>query len=121
SGGTVTFVGWQGGHGKTVIVRHRNGYSTLYGHLSAYGDGIRVGKKIDQSDIVGRVGSTGLSTGPHLHYTLMKNGKAIDPEIAGVVRRDPRTKESIASFGEQDQRMDAYHASPEPAEENSRM
>ncbi|HZR46621.1 MAG TPA: peptidoglycan DD-metalloendopeptidase family protein [Candidatus Manganitrophaceae bacterium] len=121
SGGTVTFVGWQGGHGKTVIVRHRNGYSTLYGHLSAYGDGIRVGKKIDQSDIVGRVGSTGLSTGPHLHYTLMKNGKAIDPKNADVVRGDPLSKDSIASFAEQVQRMDAYFASPERPEKNSRM
>ena len=121
SGGTVTFVGWQGGHGKTVIVRHRNGYSTLYGHLSAYGEGIRVGKKVDQSDIVGRVGSTGLSTGPHLHYTLLKNGKAIDPKNADVVRGDPLSREWTVSFTEQVQRMNGYlKPSPSP-EKNDRM
>lgn len=121
SGGTVTFVGWQGGHGRTVIVRHRNGYSTLYGHLSAYGEGIRVGKKVDQSDIIGRVGSTGLSTGPHLHYTLMKNGKAIDPKNADVVRGDPLSKEWTVSFTEQVQRMDGYLKSSQSTEKNSRM
>ncbi len=115
SSGVVTFVGWQGGHGKTVIVRHRNGYSTLYGHLSAYGEGIQKGKKIDQGETVGRVGSTGLSTGPHLHYTLMKNGKAIDPKSAGVVRGDPLSKTLEALFLEQVQQLNRYLEHPSEA------
>lgn len=98
SDGTVTFVGWNGGHGKTVIVQHRNGYSTLYGHLSSYGEGMQKGKKVEQGAIVGRVGSTGLSTGPHLHYTLMRHGKPINPKNADVVRGEPLSKESEASF-----------------------
>ncbi|MBI3802634.1 MAG: M23 family metallopeptidase [Nitrospirae bacterium] len=108
SGGTVTFVGWNGGHGKAVIIQHRNGYSTLYGHLSAYGDGMRVGKRVDQGDVVGRVGSTGLSTGPHLHYTLMKNGKPIDPKNADVVRGDPLPKAGQAQFTERVEEMNRY-------------
>jgi murein DD-endopeptidase MepM/ murein hydrolase activator NlpD len=120
SGGVVTFVGWQGGHGKTVIVRHRNGYSTLYGHLSAYGAGIKKGKKVEQGEIVGRVGSTGLSTGPHLHYTLMKNGKSIDPKNADVVRGDPLSKAWESSFLEQVQRMDGYLKSAQLTEKNNR-
>ncbi len=100
SDGTVTSVGWNGGYGKTVVVQHRNGYSTLYGHLSSYGEGIRPGKKIEQGEIVGRVGSTGLSTGPHLHYTLMRHGTPINPKNADVVRGEPLPKGSEASFKE---------------------
>jgi len=87
--GTVIHVGWKGGHpsvngrkggyGKTVIIRHVNGYKTLYGHLSAYGKGIKVGTKVKQHRIIGYVGSTGLSTGNHLHYTIYHYGKAINP------------------------------------------
>jgi murein DD-endopeptidase MepM/ murein hydrolase activator NlpD len=62
-----------------VIFRHLNGYRTYYGHLSGYGPGIRVGKPVKQKQIVGYVGSTGLSTGPHLDYRLAKNGRFRDP------------------------------------------
>ncbi|TAK06083.1 MAG: hypothetical protein EPO39_09685 [Candidatus Manganitrophaceae bacterium] len=108
SDGTVTFVGWNGGHGKTVIVQHRNGYSTLYGHLSSYGEGIRKGKKIEQGEIVGRVGSTGLSTGPHLHYTLMRHGAPINPKNADVVRGEPLPKTWEAPFKEKVEEMNRH-------------
>ena len=108
SSGTVTFVGWHGGHGKAVIVQHRNGYSTLYGHLSGYGEGIRKGRKIDQGEIIGRVGSTGLSTGPHLHYTLMRYGTPINPKNADVVRGEPLPKKSEAPFKEKVEEMNRY-------------
>jgi murein DD-endopeptidase MepM/ murein hydrolase activator NlpD len=121
SGGVVAYVGWQGGHGKTVIVRHRNGYSTLYGHLSAYGAGIQKGKKVEQGETVGRVGSTGLSTGPHLHYTLMRNGKAIDPKDADVMRGDPLSQEWLAPFSEKVQTMDGHLKSSEWIEKNKQM
>lgn len=79
-GGVVSFVGWQGGVGNTVIIRHNATYSTRYSHLSAYGRGIKKGVSISQGQIIGYVGSTGaLSTGPHLEYAMTKYGKAINP------------------------------------------
>lgn len=108
SNGTVSFVGWNGGHGNTVIIQHRNGYSTLYGHLSSFGEGIRKGKKVAQGEMIGRVGSTGLSTGPHLHYTLMRNGKPIDPKTADVVRGEPLPKTWEALFNENVEEMNRH-------------
>lgn len=100
SSGVIEFAGWKGGNGKTVIIRHPNGYKTLYGHLSSFGRGVRKGKRVAQSDMIGRVGSTGLSTGPHLHYTLYKNGKAINPNRAGRVRSQPLKKRWLRPFKE---------------------
>jgi len=85
-------VGNNGGYGKTIIIKHKNGYKTLYGHLSAFARGIKKGKRVKQEDFIGRVGSTGLSTGPHLHYTLYKNGKAINPRKADVLRGEALPK-----------------------------
>lgn len=103
--GVITFAGWHGGHGKAVIVKHRNGYSTLYGHLSSFGAGIRIGKRVEQGDLVGRVGSTGLSTGPHLHYTLMKDGTPINPKRADVVPGEPISEKWRGAFYEQVEKM----------------
>jgi len=77
--GTVTSCGWNGGFGNQVILRHMNGYITYYGHLSAFGSGIRKGARVSQKQIVGYVGSTGLSTGPHLDYRLAKDGQFRNP------------------------------------------
>jgi murein DD-endopeptidase MepM/ murein hydrolase activator NlpD len=77
--GTVISCGWNGGFGKQVILRHMNGYTTYYGHLSGYGPGIRNSKVVKQKQIIGLVGSTGLSTGPHLDYRITKNGQFINP------------------------------------------
>jgi murein DD-endopeptidase MepM/ murein hydrolase activator NlpD len=77
--GTVVSCDWHGGFGRQVILRHQNGYKTYYGHLSAYGPGIRLGKRVKQKQIIGYVGSTGLSTGPHLDYRLAKDGRFRNP------------------------------------------
>ena len=77
--GTVTFCGWNGGYGKQVILRHKNGYTTHYGHLSGYGPGIRSGVGVQQKQVIGYVGSTGLSTGPHLDYRLTKDHQFRNP------------------------------------------
>lgn len=76
--GTVVQAGYHGGYGNLVRVRHGFGYETYYGHLSAID--VVVGKKISAGDVVGRAGSTGRSTGPHLHYEVRRNGAPIDPE-----------------------------------------
>ena len=75
--GRVVFTGWNGGYGRSVIIEHDKGYKTLYGHLSKIN--VRQGQSVTAGKIIGRVGSTGLSTGPHLHFTLWHNGKLINP------------------------------------------
>ncbi len=75
--GVVTLAGWTGGGGRTVKVRHPNGYETEYLHLSAIA--VKAGTRIGQGELVGRVGQTGLATGPHLHYGLKKNGRYVNP------------------------------------------
>ncbi|MGQ9646247.1 MAG: peptidoglycan DD-metalloendopeptidase family protein [Thermodesulfobacteriota bacterium] len=77
--GLVIGCGWSGGFGKQVVLRHKNGYTTYYGHLSRYGAGIRLGARVKQKQIIGYVGSTGLSTGPHLDYRLSKDGRFRNP------------------------------------------
>ncbi|SMC09006.1 peptidoglycan DD-metalloendopeptidase family protein [Nitratiruptor tergarcus] len=77
--GRVVFAGRKGGYGNVIIIAHRDGYKTLYAHLSKFRRNIRAGKYVKQGQIIGYVGSTGLSTGPHLHFGLYKNGRAINP------------------------------------------
>ena len=77
--GVVTMAGWTGGGGRTVKVRHPNGYETEYLHMSAIA--VRAGQRVGQGDLVGRVGMTGLATGVHLHYGLKKNGRYVNPVI----------------------------------------
>ena len=77
--GTVVSCGWGGGFGKQVILQHPNGYQTYYGHLSGYGPGIRKGVRVKQKQVIGYVGSTGLSTGPHLDFRMAKDGKFRNP------------------------------------------
>src|SRR5215468_10423195 len=76
--GTVTAAGWSGGYGRVVDVDHGNGLSTRYGHLSSIA--VRVGQSVKTGQIIGKVGSTGRSTGPHLHYETRLKGEAIDPQ-----------------------------------------
>jgi len=76
--GTVLFAGWYGGYGKLVIVDHGDGLSTLYGHLSEIL--VTPGQHVTRTQVLGRVGSTGYTTGPHLHYEVRRNGRPIDPQ-----------------------------------------
>ncbi|MER9606561.1 peptidoglycan DD-metalloendopeptidase family protein [Mesorhizobium sp. M0243] len=75
--GTVTKAGWNGGYGRMVEVDHGNGFATRYGHLSEID--VTVGEKLDAGAVIGKTGSSGRSTGPHLHYEVRHNGEAIDP------------------------------------------
>jgi murein DD-endopeptidase MepM/ murein hydrolase activator NlpD len=72
--GVVTFVGFHGGHGKFIKIRHNATFTTAYAHLHRYSKGIKVGSRVKQGQIIAQVGSTGASTGPHLHYEVIKNG-----------------------------------------------
>ncbi|MBN1531518.1 MAG: peptidoglycan DD-metalloendopeptidase family protein [Spirochaetes bacterium] len=75
--GIVIFTGWRGGYGNTVMIQHRDGYSSLYGHLSSIR--VKEGEWVDKNSRIGTVGSTGRSTGPHLHFTFMRHGETINP------------------------------------------
>ena len=77
--GHIEFVGNNGGAGKYIRIRHLNGYKTSYSHLSKYASGIQKNVKVRQGQVIGYVGNTGLSTGPHLHYEVIFNGKRINP------------------------------------------
>ena len=77
--GKVIYKGWLGGYGKSIKIKHKNGYITLYAHLKGYPRNIYVGKWVKQGQIIGYLGNTGLSTGPHLHFGVMKNNKWINP------------------------------------------
>ena len=78
--GKVIHKGNKGGYGKTIMIQHKNGLRSLYAHLNSYNSKIKVGSYVKQGRYIGRVGTTGRSTGPHLHFGLYKNGRAIDPQ-----------------------------------------
>ena len=78
--GKVTKAGWCGGGGNCVKIKHNSTYETVYAHMSKFGRGIKKGKRVKQGQIIGYVGSTGLSTGPHLHYEVIENGKKINSQ-----------------------------------------
>ena len=82
--GTVTLAGRSGGYGNLLIIRHANGFSTAYAHLSKYANGVRKGARVRQGQIVAYSGATGLATGPHLHYEVRENGKQVNPATIKV-------------------------------------
>ncbi len=77
--GTITFAGWSDIYGNFVMIRHVNHYETVYAHMTAFARGIRKGVRVDQGQVIGYVGSTGMSTGPHLHYEVRYYGKQVNP------------------------------------------
>jgi murein DD-endopeptidase MepM/ murein hydrolase activator NlpD len=87
--GTVTFAGVNGGYGNMVEIRHFNGYTTRYAHLSRFGAGIRPGTRVSHKQVIGYVGMTGLATAPHLHYELRINGRPVDARTARLPDAPP--------------------------------
>lgn len=96
--GVVSFVGTKGGYGKTVTIQHSSGYMTLYAHVNGYAKGIKKGKKVKKGQLIAYVGSTGLSTGPHLHFGLYKNGNAINPESIVKITKSELSKSKKIEF-----------------------
>jgi hypothetical protein len=90
--GKVVFKGWKGGYGNLVEIRHKNNFRSRYGHLSRFAKGLYVGKHVKSGDLIGYLGSTGLSTGPHLHFELHKNGVPVNP-LKVKIPRAPSVKE----------------------------
>ncbi len=96
--GTVIHAAYSGGAGNYVKIKHNSIYTTGYMHLSGYGKGIRTGQRVWQGDVIGYVGSTGLSTGPHLDFRVWKNGKHIDPLKLEAPPADPVKEEKMDFF-----------------------
>jgi len=96
--GVVRFAGWKGGYGRYIRVRHSGRTETGYGHLSRIAKGVRVGSRVRQGEVIGYVGSTGLATGPHLHYEVLQNGAAVNPLTLKNVPSDPLPADQLAWF-----------------------
>lgn len=96
--GTIEFAGTQNGYGNLVTIKHWNNYSTAYAHMSRFGSGIKKGTKVSQGDIIGYVGSTGWSTGAHLHYEFRVGGEAKDPTKMNVQAQAPLTAAEMSRF-----------------------
>ncbi len=97
--GKVVFKGWNGGYGNQVIIQHGSKYKTYYGHLSRFARGIKKGKYVTQGNIIGYVGSTGLSTGPHLDFRIKKGGSWIDPlKLDPPSRKAPLSGKELVKF-----------------------
>lgn len=96
--GVVDWVGRKGANGKMVVIRHHNAYKSYYLHLSRYAPGLRRKKRVAQGQIIGYVGSTGMSTGPHLDFRLAKNGKYINPLKHRSIEGPGMPKSAMADF-----------------------
>lgn len=111
--GTVVKAGWNGGFGKYVEIRHNSIYTTCYGHLSRYGKGVKRGRRVSQGQVIGYVGSTGLSTGPHLDFRVKKHGSYVNPLRLDFPRTDPVPEEEFAAFAEtRDVLLEAMNVPP---------
>jgi murein DD-endopeptidase MepM/ murein hydrolase activator NlpD len=98
--GKVTYRGWNGGSGNTLVIRHNSVYETTYRHLHGYAGGLRVGSTVSQGQTIGYVGQTGLATGPHLHFELRVNGRVVDPLRVEFPSADPVPQKLLESFQE---------------------
>jgi murein DD-endopeptidase MepM/ murein hydrolase activator NlpD len=96
--GVVESVGPSNGYGNMVVLKHWASYSTAYGHMSRFASNLRKGSKVSQGDIIGYVGSTGWSTGPHLHYEFRVGNESRDPNTLNVIAQQPLSPSEKARF-----------------------
>jgi murein DD-endopeptidase MepM/ murein hydrolase activator NlpD len=105
--GIIEKIGLEGGYGKYIRIRHANGWETAYGHMSAFARGLEAGKRVRQGQVIGYVGSTGLSTGAHLHYEILVNGRFVDPMKVKLPRGRVLEGTMLAGFDQERTRLDA--------------
>ena len=105
--GVVESAGWSSGYGNQTIIRHANGYESSYNHQSAIAKGVKPGAKVTQGQVIGYVGSTGQSTGAHLHYELIVNDTKVDPMKIRLPGGKSLEGDNLASFKEERSRIDA--------------
>lgn len=105
--GVIDYADWKSGYGNYIEIRHTNGYATAYAHQTAFAKGMKVGTHVRQGQIIGYVGSTGLSTGPHLHYEVHVNDVPVDPMRIKLPRGRTLDGEVLATFEAERERIDA--------------
>jgi murein DD-endopeptidase MepM/ murein hydrolase activator NlpD len=106
--GTIEYDKWTNGYGRQIRIHHANGYETTYGHMSAFARGIEPGVHVRQGQIIGYVGSTGLSTGPHVHFEVIVNGRFVDPMRIRVPRGRELMGDTLLAFEKDRHRLDGY-------------
>jgi murein DD-endopeptidase MepM/ murein hydrolase activator NlpD len=104
--GVLEKVGLEGGYGKYIRIKHNNGYETAYGHMSAFAKGMEIGKRVRQGQVIGFVGTTGMSTGPHVHYEILVNGRFVDPMRIKLPRGRSLEGPLMGNFEKERDRMD---------------
>jgi murein DD-endopeptidase MepM/ murein hydrolase activator NlpD len=104
--GVLEKIGWEGGYGKYIRIKHNNGYETAYGHMSAFAKGMEVGKRVRQGQVIGFVGSTGGSTGNHVHYEILVNGRFVDPMRVKLPRGRALEGPMMTGFEKERDRLD---------------
>jgi len=108
--GAIEEIGFKGGYGKYVRIRHANGYETAYGHMTAFARGLDVGSRVRQGQIIGFVGSSGLSTGAHVHYEILVNERFVDPMRIKLPRGRVLDGVSLALFEKNREQIDSLMA-----------
>ena len=108
--GVLEKVGLEGGYGKYIRIKHNNGYETAYGHMSAFAKGMEIGKRVRQGQVIGFIGSTGQSTGPHVHYEILVNGRFVDPMRVKLPRGRSLDGPVMAGFEKERDRLDTMMA-----------
>ncbi len=103
--GTVIKAGWAGGYGRQTVIRHANGYETSYSHQTRFAKGIQQGARVRQGQVIGYVGTTGLSTGPHLHYEMKVNNKRVDPMRVRLPEGKSLDGEELVAFARERDRI----------------
>ena len=103
---------YKGGNGKYVRIRHANGYQTAYSHMSGFARGVEPGAKVRQGQIIGFLGNTGYSTGPHLHFEILVNSRFVDPLSIQVPRERQLTGKLLADFQKERGRIDELMRRP---------
>jgi murein DD-endopeptidase MepM/ murein hydrolase activator NlpD len=104
--GMVEKIGTRSGYGRSIVLSHANGYQTTYNHMSGYARGLEPGARVRQGQVIGYVGSTGLSTGPHLHFEVLVNGRFVDPMKIRLPRGRELQGRDLAAFELDRQRID---------------
>jgi murein DD-endopeptidase MepM/ murein hydrolase activator NlpD len=112
--GEIETIGLEGGYGKYIRIRHANGYETAYGHMSAFARNLEEGSHVRQGQVIGYVGSTGLSTGSHVHYEILINGRFVDPMKVKLPRGRVLEGPPLAGFVEQREKLDQILARATP-------
>lgn len=118
--GVVDFVGTQTGYGNVVVLKHWNNYSTAYAHMSRFASGLQKGAKVNQGEVIGYVGSTGWSTGPHLHYEFRVNNEPRDPMSIDVPNAQPLAGADLQRFREVAGEMSHRFALLNPSEKQGK-